>query len=73
MIRVAKTSLLALKLLLLAFSLNACGSVEYITLKCKANMPLKPHLSDFKDEFDYLQNGIFVYTYELESELQKCL
>lgn len=36
-------------------------------------MPLKPHLSDFKDEFDYLQNGIFVYTYELESELQKCL
>ena len=73
MIRVAKTSLLALKLLLLAFSLSACASTEYITLKCKANMPLKPHLSDFKDEFDYLQNGIFVYTYELESEIQKCL
>ena len=73
MIRPAKASLIALKLLLLAFSLNACSSVEYVTLKCKANIPLKPHLSDFKDEFDYLQNGIFVYTYELESELQKCL
>ena len=73
MIQPAKVSLLALKLLLLAFSLNACANVEYITLKCKAEMPLKPHLSDFKDEFDYLQNGIFPYSYTLESELQKCL